>query len=241
MYFASDFHLGIPDYATSLDREKKIVSWLSEIEKDATEIFLVGDVFDFWFEHKFTAPKNYVRLLGKLAQLTDSGIKIYLFLGNHDMWQFGYLEKECGIILIKNELEIERNGKKFFIHHGDGLGKGDNGYKLIKSIFRSPISQWLFARIHPNLSFQIANFWSQKSRQKNYHEKVDEKDDFIIQFIKEHSKRNSINYYICGHRHLAALQTLNNEVTYCNLGDWFNNCTYAVFENNNLSLKTYVS
>ena len=167
VYFASDFHLGVPNKAHSLLREKKLVKWLSTIEQDAQHIFLVGDIFDFWFEYKTVVPRGYTRLLGKLASMVDNGIKIHYFTGNHDMWTFGYLEEELGVKLYRNPVEININNQLFYIGHGDGLGPGDNGYKFIKKVFASPISQWLFARLHPNFAIGLANFWSGKSRAAN--------------------------------------------------------------------------
>ncbi len=164
LYFASDFHLGAPSYASSREREDRLVRWMDTIKADAAEVFLMGDVFDFWFEYKTVVPKGYIRFLGKLAELADAGIKIYLFKGNHDMWMFDYFERELGATIITDELEIERNGKKFYLHHGDGLGPGDNMYKVLKKVFRSNFCQWLFARIHPNLGVGIANYWSSHSR-----------------------------------------------------------------------------
>src|SRR6201992_1140932 len=164
LYFASDFHLGAPNQASSREREARLVSWLDSIKADASEVFLMGDVFDFWVEYRTVVPKGYIRFLGKLAELADRGIKIYFFKGNHDMWMFDYFEKELSATIISNELVIERGGKKFFLHHGDGLGPGDASYKILKKIFRSPLCQWLFERVHPNLGIGIANYWSKNSR-----------------------------------------------------------------------------
>lgn len=164
IYFASDFHLGAPNWTSSLIREKKIIAWLNEIEKDAAEIYFVGDVFDFWFEYKEVVPKGYVRLLGKLANLNDAGVKLHFFIGNHDMWLFDYLEKEIGAKIYKQPLLRKINEKIFFIGHGDGLGPGDFKYKMIKKIFRSKLCQWAFARIHPNFGIGIAKYFSKRSR-----------------------------------------------------------------------------
>src|SRR6195952_1015251 len=167
LYFASDIHLGAGSYASSRKREDRFIRWLDSIKADAADVFLMGDLFDFWFEYKTVVPKGYIRLLGKLAELSDSGIKIYFFKGNHDMWMFNYFEKELNAVVVTNELVIERNGKKFFLHHGDGLGPGDHSYKFLKKIFRSRLCQWLFARIHPNLGGGLSNYWSSHSRIAN--------------------------------------------------------------------------
>ena len=151
IYFASDFHLGAPNDEISNKREKLLIKWLDEIKLDAQEIYLVGDIFDFWFEYKHAIPKGFVRLQGKIAEITDSGIPVHVFTGNHDMWIFDYLPKELGIQLYREPIEREYNGKQFLIGHGDGLGPGDIQYKMLKTVFSSRICQWAFARIHPNL------------------------------------------------------------------------------------------
>ena len=241
LFFASDFHLGIPDYKSSLAREKEIVRWLDQVAPKAAAIFLVGDLFDFWFEYRYTAPKGYTRLLGKLAEITDSGIPVYTFLGNHDMWQFGYLEQEVGVTVFPNKLQFEFLGKRFFIAHGDGLGPGDKGYKFIKRVFRNPFNQWLFARIHPNLSFGMAQFWSGKSREHNHEsqEFLGEKE-FLYQYCIRQLTLNPADYYIFGHRHLALDIPLPRTTSrYINLGEWFNKKTYGHFSGNEMALETY--
>ena len=167
IYFASDFHLGSPNLEESHKREKLIVSWLSEIEKDAKAIYLVGDIFDFWFEYKRVIPKGFVRLLGKLAELTDNGILVHLFVGNHDLWMNDYLEKEVGIIVHHKPIMIEEQNKKIFIGHGDGLGDGDYFYKLIRKMFSSKICQFAFSLFHPNFAFYLAHTWSRNSRKSS--------------------------------------------------------------------------
>ena len=164
IYFLSDFHLGAPDYETSLVREKRVVKFLDEIKNDAAQIFILGDLFDFWYEYKNVVPKGFVRILGKLAELTDSGIQIHFFVGNHDMWMKGYFEKELNIKVYHHPEEFELNGKKFLIGHGDGLGPGDHRYKALKKVFRNKFSQWLFGIMHPRLGIGIADYFSSKSR-----------------------------------------------------------------------------
>src|ERR1700761_4684752 len=183
LYFASDFHLGTGNYTNSREREDRLIRWLDVIKADAAEIFLMGDVFDFWFEYKTVVPKGYIRFFGKLAELADSGIKLYMFKGNHDMWMFDYFERELGATIISDELEIERNGKKFYLHHGDGVGEGDHTYKFLKKIFRSKVCQWLFARVHPNLGVGIANYWSGSSRSTNQEEQA--RDPNIMRRIRQ--------------------------------------------------------
>ncbi len=239
IYFASDFHLGAPDHDRSLAREKRIVAWLDEIKKDAAEIYLMGDLFDFWFEYKYSIPKGYTRLLGKIAELTDSGIPVILFTGNHDMWMFDYLNKELGVTIHRKPIEKVYSDKKFFLGHGDGLGPGDHGYKFIKAVFANPVCQWLFARIHPNLGIGIANYWSGKSRMAQGKETFKgEENEFLISFIKEKEKSEHFDYYIFGHRHLPLEIKIGNSL-YINLGEWVNFSTYAVFDGEKLELKEF--
>lgn len=242
IYFASDFHLGVPDYETSLLREKRIVKWLDEIKQDAAEIYLMGDVFDFWFEYKSVAPKGFVRLLGKLAEISDSGTPIHLFTGNHDMWMFDYLPKELGISIHRDTLVKEFNGKRFFMGHGDGLGKGDHGYKLIKKIFSNSFCQWLFARFHPNFGMGLANFWSKKSRISNGTK--DEtfsgnEKEWLFAFSTELLKKEHFDFFVFGHRHLPLDIKLNKKSRYLNLGEWVNYCSYAVFDGEDMELKYF--
>jgi UDP-2,3-diacylglucosamine hydrolase len=238
LYFASDFHLGTGTYTQYREREARLVRWLEQIKADAAEVFLMGDVFDFWFEYKTVVPKGYIRFLGKLAELADAGIKLYFFKGNHDMWMFDYFERELGATIISNELEIERNGKKFYLHHGDGLGPGDNFYKILKNFFRSRFCQWLFARIHPNLGVGIANYWSRHSRisnQKKENPKPGEHEWLVI-YCRELLKTHFYDYLIFGHRHLPLNIPLNEKSTYINLGEWVNYNTYAVFDDETVTL-----
>lgn len=241
IYFASDFHLGIPDAASSLEREKRIVRWLTEAEKDAAEIFLVGDLFDAWFEYKRAVPKGFVRLLGKIAEITDKGIPVHVFTGNHDMWMFGYLEKECGVKLYHAPIEREWSGKKFFIGHGDGLGPGDHGYKFIKKVFRNPLAQWFYARLHPNFGLWLADFFSRKGYDKKDAERDYHGDDkeFLMVFCKEYLQHRHADYFIFGHRHLPLDKKVGEKSRYINLGDWIVYNTYAVFDGEDLTLLEY--
>lgn len=237
-YFASDFHLGAPTNDASLEREKKIVAWLSAVEKDAKAIYLVGDIFDFWFEYKHAIPKGFVRLQGKIIELTDKGIPIHLFLGNHDMWMFDYFKQELGVEIHPDEIEIEINNKKFYIAHGDGLGPGDKGYKLIKKIFRNRFCQWAFARLHPNFGIPLATFFSKTSRNSTGSEDsvlhaLDQ--EWLYQFTKSAQKEKHRDYYIFGHRHLPLKFELEN-TTYFNLGEWLNFCTFGRFDGEQFEL-----
>ncbi len=240
IYFASDFHLGVPDAASSREREDRIVRWLDFIRQDASEIYLMGDVFDFWFEYATVIPKGFIRFQGKLAELADSGIKITLFKGNHDMWMFDYFVEELGADIVSNEMIIERGGKKFYLHHGDGLGPGDKKYKLLKRVFRSQLCQWLFARLHPNLGVGIARKWSQSSRIQNAKLEVFEnlESEWLYTYSRELLQKSHYDFMIFGHRHLP-LDLALGESRYINLGEWINFNSYAVFDGEILELKYF--
>jgi len=233
IYFASDFHLGAPNAEISLQREKKLVRWLEMASKDAAEIFLVGDIFDFWFEYKRAVPRGYTRLLGKISEITDSGIPIQVFTGNHDMWIFDYLTSECGVKLYRQSIDREWNGKKFMIGHGDGLGPGDHGYKFIKKVFANPICQWVFARLHPNFGIWLARSLSGYSRSTTGDKDsvfLGENKEWLIIYSKEVLQKRHYDYFIFGHRHLKMDITLNENSHYINLGQWLNGSSYAVFD-----------
>jgi len=248
IYFASDFHLGMPQGEVSKLREKKICDWLESISSDASEIYLLGDLFDFWFEYKTVVPRGYVRFLGKLAELTDKGIKIFVCVGNHDLWMREYLEDECGVEIFRDPMIKKFGTKNFYIHHGDGLGPGDNGYKFLKKIFLSPINHFLFARLHPNFCFKLATAFSKKSRlsqpesEKSYQGTDNE---YLTQHCLEILKSQAVDFFIFGHRHLKINVELENsnpltqndsheKSRYINLGEWFSGGGYAKFDGDQL-------
>jgi UDP-2,3-diacylglucosamine hydrolase len=239
IYFASDFHLGSPNQKESLKREIKICQWLSSIEKEAKEIYLVGDIFDFWFEYKRTIPKGFERLKGKLVQLTDNGVKIHFFPGNHDLWTFGYLEKELGLIIHREPLIKTINNKVFYITHGDGIGKGDYKYKFLKSMFSSKICQWMFSQIHPNTGIKIAQIWSRKSRKKGGQVNKAQLKERLVDHSKKILANKNINYFIFGHIHDPIEIELTPSAKYINLGDWINHFSYLEFHENNLLFKYF--
>ncbi|MEP6615197.1 MAG: UDP-2,3-diacylglucosamine diphosphatase [Ginsengibacter sp.] len=244
VYFISDFHLGAPDYAKSLVREKNIVKFLDGIKKDAASIFIAGDLFDFWYEYKNVVPKGFVRILGKLAELTDSGIAIHFFVGNHDMWMNDYFEKELGVKVYHQPAEFEINEKKFFIGHGDGLGPGDKKYKFIKRVFRNKISQRLFGFLHPGSGIGMANYFSRKSRVatgQSDQQFLGEEKEWLIVFARDLLKSRHYDYFIFGHRHLPLDFQLSPTSRYINLGDWINYNSYAEFDGENVVLKFYHS
>lgn len=245
-YFISDFHLGIPDKATSLEREKRFVRLLDEAKADAAAIYLMGDLFDFWFEYHTVIPKGFARLFGKLAEITDSGIPVHLFRGNHDIWAFNYLETEMNIHLHRTSEVVVLGRKKFFLSHGDGLGPGDKGYKLMKRIFEIRFNQWLFRWLHPDIGSRLALYFSRKSRIANIikegriEKTGNYNDERLVMFSREMAAEDpSINYFVFGHRHLPIDVPVSSNARCIILGDWVTNFTYAVFDGNDLSLKYY--
>lgn len=242
IYFVSDAHLGIPDYANSLKREKLLVEWLDMAKQDAEEIYLLGDIFDFWFEYKTVVPKGFVRLLGKIAEITDAGIPVHYFTGNHDMWAFGYFEKELGVKMYRQPQEREINGKQFYIAHGDGLGPKDYGYKFLKMIFSSRICQRLFSWIHPGFGTGLALFFSRRSRMANGPKDevfLGEENERLIVYCRELLKKKPYNYFIFGHRHLPMDISIAKDARYINTGEWVSKFSYAVFDGEDLHLKYY--
>ncbi|ULQ55120.1 UDP-2,3-diacylglucosamine diphosphatase [Flavihumibacter rivuli] len=244
IYFLSDFHLGAPDHRRSLEREKRIVRFLEAAEKDAAMFFVVGDMFDFWYEYKSVVPKGYVRLLGKLASITDKGIPVHFFVGNHDMWMRGYFEQELNIPVFFTEVPYEINGKQFLVGHGDGLGPGDHGYKFIKKIFRNPVCQWLFGILHPTMGIGLANYLSRKSRAATGQADevfLGEDNEWLITYCKDVLKSKHYDYFVFGHRHLPIDFDLPGNSRYINLGDWLKYNTYAVFDGTDMKLETFHS
>lgn len=242
VYFASDNHLGAPTFEASLPREKKFVAWLDEIKHNAAAIFLLGDLFDFWFEYKSVVPKGFTRTLGKLAELSDSGIPIYYFVGNHDLWMNGYFEKELNIPVFHEPREYNINNTSFFIGHGDGLGPGDKGYKRMKKVFTNPIGKWLFRWLHPDLGVRIAQFFSVKNKLISGADDVKflgEDNEWLVQYSKAKLQEKHHDYFVFGHRHLPMQIALENNSKYINLGDWITYYTYAVFDGKSMELKEY--
>lgn len=242
VYFASDQHLGAPTPEASFPREQKFIKWLEEIRHDAGVIFLLGDLFDFWFEYKTVVPKGFVRVLGKLAEIRDSGIPIYFFVGNHDLWMGDYFEKELNIPVYHTTKEFEFNGKKFLIGHGDGLGPGDKGYKRMKKVFTHPFSKWLYRWLHPDIGVRLAQYLSVKNKLISGEADVTflgEENEWLVQYAKRKLEQKSYDYFVFGHRHLPMEIALNENATYYNLGDWIGYFTYGEFDGQVFSLKKY--
>ncbi len=246
IYFASDFHFGIPDHNSSLIRERKFVQWLNMAKEDADEIFLMGDIFDFWFEYRTVIPKGFVRLLGKIAEITDSGIPVHVFRGNHDIWAFDYLEKEAGVKLHREPEIRDFDGVSFYLAHGDGLGPGDNGYKFLKKVFEFKPNQWLFRWLHPDWGTRMGLYFSQRSRlahvakEKKYNLKFDIQEEMLFEYSKEKSKElPDIRYFIFGHRHEPVIEKVSDKAEIVILGDWLTHFSYGVFKNGKMLLKTF--
>ena len=240
LFFASDFHLGVPGREESLAREKKITRWLEDIRQEAQAIFLLGDVFDFWFEYKKVIPKGFIRLQGKLAELSDSGIKIYMFHGNHDMWMFDYFKNELNIDIVPGTYTFSSGGKIFHVGHGDGLGPGDYSYKLLKRVFNNSLCQFLFGVLPPVIGMGLAHWWSKKSRIYNNNDlSKEDKIEMLHDYCLKKEGEAHHDYYIFGHRHKVIQKQIGSGSTYFNLGEWVHNSTFALFDGNNVALQTF--
>lgn len=242
LYFASDFHLGAPNEAESKIREKRIIRWLDSISKDAAAVFLVGDIFDFWFEYREVIPKGFIPFISKISQLRYQGIPILFFTGNHDLWMKDYFTKELGIPVCHHPIVLSVEGKKILVGHGDGLGPGDNSYKFLKTVFTNPYANWLFRWLHPDLGIKLAKAWSSRSRitnlGKNENRFLNE-DEWLWQYCKDLESRFHHDFYIFGHRHLPLELPVGEMSTYFNLGEWVTQNTYLEFDADGGKLKTF--
>ena len=244
VYFASDIHLGTPTLEASKIREKRFVRWLDSIKHNASALYLVGDLFDFWFEYKTVVPKGFVRVLGKLAEIKDSGILIYFFVGNHDLWMNDYFEKELNIPVYHTPQEFLINDKLFLIGHGDGLGPHDKGYKRMKKVFTFKPFKWMFRWLHPDLGVRLGQYMSVKNKMISGDEDfkfLGEDKEWLVQYCKRKLAAKHYDYFIFGHRHLPLEIALSEKSKYVNTGDWVHYFTYGVFEEEKLSLKKYNS
>jgi len=239
-YFASDFHLGLPAGSPPVEREKKVVRWLNSIASEAKEIYLLGDIFDFWWEYKLVVPRGFTRFLGTVSEITDSGIPIHFFTGNHDMWVGDYLSSECGFTIHTEPFTTILNGKKFHLAHGEGLGTKDAGYKILLSIFRNKPLRVLYSALHPSIGIGIGQKWSLNSRLGKGISKGflgEEKED-LIRYARTILENEHIDYFIFGHRHLAMTYKLAEGTEIVFMGDWIQNGSYAVLNEKNLIFKT---
>ena len=242
IYFASDNHLGAPTKEESLPREKKFVVWLDIIKEDAAAIFLLGDLFDFWFEYKTVVPKGFTRTLGKLAEIRDLGIPVYYFVGNHDLWMNGYFEEELQIPVFHKPQQFNINSTLFFIGHGDGLGPGDKGYKRMKKLFTNRFAQWCFRWLHPDWGVRLAQYFSIKNRLISGEEDIKflgEDKEWLVQYAKRKLEQQHFDYFVFGHRHLPLEIDLTRNSKYLNLGDWITYCTYAVFDGKSMKIEKF--
>ena len=242
IYFASDQHFGAPDSEKSCIREQKFVRWLDEIKHDAEAVFLLGDLFDFWFEYKTVVPRGFVRVMGKLAELKDSGIPIHFFVGNHDLWMDDYFEKELQIPDYRDNKEFTFNGKTFLIGHGDGKGPGDLGYKRMKKVFTNPLSKWLYRWLHPDIGMRLAQYLSVKNKLISGDEDVKflgEENEWLVQYAKRKLTTKHYNYFVFGHRHMPMQISVGENAEYFNLGDWITHFTYGIFDGKTFKLKTF--
>jgi UDP-2,3-diacylglucosamine hydrolase len=242
VYFASDQHFGAPTHKASLPREKKFVAWLDEIKKDAEAIFILGDLFDFWFEYKTVVPKGFVRVLGKLAEIRDGGTPIYFFVGNHDLWMHDYFETELNIPVFHAPQEFLINQKKFLIGHGDGLGPGDKGYKRMKKVFTFPLFKWMFQWLHPDLGVRLGQYMSVKNKLISGDEDatyLGDENEWLVQYCKKKLTEKDYNYFVFGHRHLPLEIKLDQNATYINLGDWIQYFTFGSFNGTDFNLTKF--
>lgn len=242
IYFASDNHLGAPTRDQSAERERIFVSWLKHVKKDAAAIFLLGDLFDFWFEYKTVVPKGFVRTLGALAEITDSGIPVYFFTGNHDLWMNGYFQEELGIPVFHQPEQFEINSKRLFIGHGDGLGPQDKGYKRMKKVFTNPLAKWFFRWLHPDWGVRLAQYFSVKNKLisgEEDREFLGEENEWLVQYAKRKLSQDHYDYFVFGHRHLPLEIPLQEDSVYINLGDWISHYTYGVLDGADFRLEHY--
>lgn len=241
IYFCSDNHLGSPNKNLSLEREKIFITWLDQIKTDAQAIFFLGDLFDFWFEYKKVVPKGFTRLFGKLAELSDSGIDLFFFVGNHDCWIGNYFEDELGINVFYKKVDLNLDNYNILIGHGDGLGPGDNKYKFLKLLFRNPILKKLFSFIHPDIGISVGNFLSQKNKILSGNEKIfeSEEKEMLFSYCKDVLKTKYYHFFIFGHRHIPLELDLGNNSKYFNTGDWITHFSYLVYDGNSFNLNYF--
>jgi len=239
VYFISDVHLGLPNHQESLKRERLLVDWLDTILPQTKALYLLGDIFDFWYEYKYVVPRGYVRFLAKIAQFTEQNIPVYFFTGNHDIWAFDYFEQEIGMTIVRQAQTLTIANKVFHLAHGDGLGPKDTGFKLLKWLFTNKSAQFVFSRLHPNFALWLGNAWSRKHRNELTPDEINykgENQEWLILYAKELLKTEPIDYFLFGHRHIPTNLKIG-KAQYINLGDWITNFSFAVFDGDTLQLK----
>jgi UDP-2,3-diacylglucosamine hydrolase len=241
VYFASDFHFGIPDAAKSREREKLVCAWLREIAHDAQRVYLLGDLFDAWMEYDRVVPKGSIRFLGQLAAMRDAGIEVEVFTGNHDLWMRGYFEEELQIPVHKDLKEVSISGKKFVMGHGDGISPREKKYRLLKGLLHHPLLQWVYRKLHPDWGLAIADYFSRLGPKHKYEDlqMKEEGEEYQLQFAAWYLQKQECDYFVFGHRHIPLYKELTEKTVFVNLGDWLNLNTYAVFDGKTMSLKKY--
>uniref|UniRef100_UPI003217A091 UDP-2,3-diacylglucosamine diphosphatase n=1 Tax=uncultured Draconibacterium sp. TaxID=1573823 RepID=UPI003217A091 len=241
IYFVSDVHLGAPALKNNRERELLFARWLDEIKTDVAELYLMGDIFDYWYDYKKVAPRGFTRILGRIADIADSGVPVHFFTGNHDLWVFDYFEEELGITVHRSEIMQEIKGKIFFLAHGDGLDASDKGYIFLKKIFTNKTLQWLFSRLHPNFTFALAHKWSASSRlsKNDYLDDFMANQDGMYKFAANFLKDNHVDYFVMGHRHRMANEKINGKTRFILLGDWIKSFSYGVFDGKKFELKKF--
>ena len=242
-YFLSDFHLGARYFEEPRETERRVVDFLDSIKGDAKEVYLLGDILDYWFEYRYVVPRGFTRFFGKIAELTDLGVKVYWFIGNHDIWIFDYLPNELGVEVIDGEVTKEIDGKVFFLAHGDGVGKQPRSFRMLRSLFRNRLCQKLYSAIHPRWTIPFALSWSNSSRKGDdeYPQYKGEENEFLEIFANDYLKSHKVDYFVFGHRHIMLDKKLQGGATLVVLGDWLHYCSYAVWDGNNLALKSFQS
>jgi len=245
VYFLSDAHLGSWALQHQRMQERRLVRFLDSIKEKAAAVYLLGDMFDFWYEYKYVVPKGYTRFLGKLSELTDMGVEVHYFTGNHDIWAYGYLERECGVILHKKPLTVEIYGKIFYLAHGDGLGDPSHGFKFIRSVFHNRACQWAFSNIHPRWGVWFGQTWAKHSRMKRVNGEepafMGEEREPLIRYTKKYIQYHSnVDYFIYGHRHIEIDLQLTKKARVIVLGDWISQFSYVVYDGDHLFMSQYI-
>lgn len=242
IYFVSDIHLGAPALKDNAQREKLFAGWLTDVSRDAEAIFLMGDIFDFWYEYRKVVPRGFTRVLGKIAEITDRGIPVHFFTGNHDIWVFDYLPAETGMIIHRAHFVTDLMGKKFYLAHGDGLDQNDKGYLILKKIFTNRVLQWLFSRLHPNFAFSLAHHWSKNSRlaKKISGPAFNAEEEAMFQFAQAFLEKQHVDFFIFGHRHRMADVTMKGNARFILLGEWIKTFSYGEFDGEKFDLKRYI-
>ena len=245
VYFLCDAHLGSWAMQHRRTQERRLVRFLDSIKEKASAVYLLGDMFDFWYEYKFVVPKGYTRFLGKISELTDMGVEVHYFTGNHDIWAYNYLERECGVIIHRSPITVELGDKVFFLAHGDGLGDPDKSFKLIRAVFHSKFCQRLFSSLHPRWGMWFGLTWAKHSRMKRADGKeppyMGEDKEYLVRYAKEYQQEHpDIDYYMFGHRHIELDLMLSKKTRMMILGDWLWQFTYAVFDGEHLFMENYI-